>query len=179
MKIRKYKWVIITLLIVIGIMVMIFLFSNQTRSDSDVVSGFFTKRAVKLYSFLYNLLPHEAGNGPVISTGHSLYEDLNHYIRKLGHMTEYAVLSAALMAHLTSIWNVFRDNVYTLPPKAYVLYSTLIATIYAVTDEFHQSFVPGRGPQAKDVLIDFAGGIIGAFILYLIIKKLRKSSDKG
>jgi VanZ family protein len=38
----------------------------------------------------------------------------------------------------------------------------LIAVIYAATDEFHQSFSPGRHPRATDVLIDSLGAAIGA-----------------
>ena len=34
----------------------------------------------------------------------------------------------------------------------------------ARSDEFHQLFVPGRGAQVKDVLIDTAGAIVGIFV---------------
>jgi VanZ family protein len=36
-------------------------------------------------------------------------------------------------------------------------------TLYGVTDEIHQGFVPGRHPDAWDVLKDFAGSVAGLF----------------
>ena len=48
--------------------------------------------------------------------------------------------------------------------KRYIFWGFMICVIYAVSDEVHQAFVPGRGPALKDVLIDSAGaftGIIG------------------
>jgi VanZ family protein len=36
-----------------------------------------------------------------------------------------------------------------------------LATGYGATDEFHQSFVPGRGPAFSDVLIDLVGASLG------------------
>ena len=36
-----------------------------------------------------------------------------------------------------------------------------IAALYAVTDEFHQLFVPGRSGQFSDVVLDSAGALAG------------------
>jgi VanZ family protein len=36
-----------------------------------------------------------------------------------------------------------------------------ICVLYAVSDEVHQLFVPGRGGQVRDVLIDSAGATVG------------------
>ncbi|WDC84212.1 VanZ family protein [Caloramator sp. mosi_1] len=41
------------------------------------------------------------------------------------------------------------------------LIAFLICFVYAASDEFHQYFVPGRGPRVKDVLIDSLGAIVG------------------
>ncbi len=44
-----------------------------------------------------------------------------------------------------------------------VVWAAVIITIlYAVTDEVHQMFVPGRGPRVVDVLIDSAGAVTAA-----------------
>lgn len=45
------------------------------------------------------------------------------------------------------------------------LTATLIATAYGVTDEYHQSFVPGRTAELADVLKDLAGAA-AASLLY-------------
>ena len=52
----------------------------------------------------------------------------------------------------------------------------LAAFLYACSDEFHQSFVPGRGPAFKDVMIDSTGALVGLTIIY--IKNLRNSKKK-
>jgi len=43
-----------------------------------------------------------------------------------------------------------------------VLAATALSTLYGMTDEFHQSFVPGRSPDVRDVLADCVGGFVGA-----------------
>lgn len=42
--------------------------------------------------------------------------------------------------------------------------AVLLASIYGVTDEFHQSFVPGRTPDPADWVTDTAGAMTGALI---------------
>jgi len=41
----------------------------------------------------------------------------------------------------------------------------ILVAIYGVTDEFHQSFTPGRTPMATDVLYDTAGALLGLLLL--------------
>lgn len=52
--------------------------------------------------------------------------------------------------------------------------SAVIAIAFAATDEFHQTFVPGRYGCVLDVLIDAAGSIIGLIIVYIIYKNTCK-----
>ena len=40
----------------------------------------------------------------------------------------------------------------------------LVAGVYALSDEFHQSFVPGRAAAWSDILFDWVGGMIGAWL---------------
>lgn len=47
--------------------------------------------------------------------------------------------------------------------------------VYAVSDEIHQLFVPGRGAQVKDVMIDSTGAFAG-IIIYSWLKGLQRSS---
>ena len=65
-------------------------------------------------------------------------------LRKLAHTTEYAILGLLLL-RATGRMSV-----------AFVL-----ATLYAVTDELHQSFVAGRHASPLDVAIDAAGVALG------------------
>ena len=51
----------------------------------------------------------------------------------------------------------------------------LLAVLYAVSDEFHQSFVPGRHPSWVDALvIDGSGAALGLFAGWLLVKKKKK-----
>jgi len=50
----------------------------------------------------------------------------------------------------------------------------LLSFLYACSDEFHQTFVPGRAGQFKDVLIDTAGALIGLIVVTLIRMVVRK-----
>ena len=59
--------------------------------------------------------------------------------------------------------------------------SLLLCVAYAISDEIHQIFVPGRGPLVKDILIDGAGAVIG-IMLYFGVRKLwmlRKNKQPG
>ena len=52
-----------------------------------------------------------------------------------------------------------------------------IGILYAISDEFHQSFSPGRSPKVTDVYIDTLGVIVGALLVILIrmiYKKIKK-----
>jgi VanZ family protein len=73
-------------------------------------------------------------------------------IRKAGHMTGYGLLAV-------SYWYGMHLN------KKLGWLAFLLAVLYAITDEFHQSFVPSRHPSWVDVLVFDAGGaIIGLFL---------------
>lgn len=80
-------------------------------------------------------------------------------IRKLAHYTEYLILGILVM------------NLNNKKSKSIYL-SIIICLLYAISDEFHQSFVPGRSCQLYDVAIDFFGSLTGIFIYKLINKKI-------
>ncbi len=75
---------------------------------------------------------------------------LNLILRKGAHFGVYAVL-ALTYVHALGGWQHRR--------LAFVL-----AVLYAISDEFHQSFTPNRFPSAMDVLIDSAGALAGLWL---------------
>lgn len=81
-------------------------------------------------------------------------------IRKLAHFTEYLILG-------TLVINMFTKN---NAKKTYLL-SILLCIIYAISDEIHQLFIPGRACQIKDILIDSVGSITGIYLYKLLIKR--------
>ena len=53
----------------------------------------------------------------------------------------------------------------------------LLVGLYGVADEFHQRFVPGRNVSIHDVAADMAGGIMGAWAMYFLVKTLSARSS--
>jgi len=88
-------------------------------------------------------------------------EKLNLIIRKNAHAFEYCMLSIAVCLILSE---------FGLKGKNAVIYVMFICLLYAVLDEFHQLYVPGRTSSVRDVLIDFLGSIIGMSFYYLVHK---------
>lgn len=82
-------------------------------------------------------------------------------VKKSGHVVEYAVLVIAYWYALGMQKN-----------RRWLAW--LLAILYAVTDEFHQSFVPGRYPSVWDVLIfDNFGALIGLWLANRFVKQKR------
>lgn len=78
--------------------------------------------------------------------------NFNHILRKKAHFFTYLVLGILVASGLRKSGLVG----YKLVGLA-----ILICVLYAISDEMHQLFVPGRGGQVRDVLIDSAGAIVG------------------
>lgn len=73
-------------------------------------------------------------------------------IRKAAHFTEYAILAfLAARAFSTSSKEMLR--------RRWFFISLAIVVLYALTDEYHQSFVPSRTSSIYDSLIDMSGGL--------------------
>ena len=81
--------------------------------------------------------------------------------RKIAHLTEYAVLTFLF----------FRATYKSLSFKKAISYSALFSLTYALTDEYHQLFVFGRGGNLGDVLIDSLGVFLAVFLIYRRVKK--------
>ena len=92
-------------------------------------------------------------------------------IRKLGHITEYAILAMLL-------WRGLRRGT-RLHAKMSILFSLawLAAAIFAVTDEFHQSFVPSRTASPLDVMIDICGAVVGLAICMVFAARASQKSE--
>ena len=79
-------------------------------------------------------------------------------LRKLGHLTEYAVLAVLLWRALRSARNL-RSKMSTLFAGVWVA-----CAIFAASDELHQSFVASRTASLNDVMIDVSGAVAGLVI---------------
>jgi VanZ family protein len=70
-------------------------------------------------------------------------------VRKAGHVTEYSIL-AILLARATWAIAMIRRGWFGI--------SLAVLACVAASDEFHQTFVPGRNGSVSDVLLDIAAG---------------------
>ncbi len=73
-------------------------------------------------------------------------------LRKTGHFAEYAILM--LLAY----------RPLQLRPSG-LLYAMVLASLYAATDEFHQTFTPARDGNVRDWVIDSAGVLFGGAVI--------------
>ncbi|OQB12025.1 MAG: VanZ like family protein [Firmicutes bacterium ADurb.Bin193] len=138
------------------LMLVIFLFSSQPAEISNNLSKTLTKQV--LYIIPGMRLLSEAQREYVATKA-------NNIVRKSAHFMLYFCLGMI----------VYFSVMFTIYDKSYMVvlsYAMFFCVCYAVTDEVHQLFVPGRGGQLKDVIIDSSGSLLGSMVIALIGVKL-------
>jgi VanZ family protein len=102
--------------------------------------------------------------------GANHFEVTNGMVRKTAHLTEYLILGLLLF------------NGFFLSKKIRLAFYGALTTgiLYAVSDEVHQLFVPGRTCRLTDVMIDTAGISLGILIVMLALRnKARRASQNA
>lgn len=91
------------------------------------------------------------------------FELTEDFVRTMAHFSEFACLS------------FFMNNLFvSYKEKLTPVFACALSFFYAITDEIHQIFVPGRACQFLDMMVDLAGIVSGMLVfsfLYFIIKK--------
>ena len=85
-------------------------------------------------------------------------------VRKGGHVAEYSVLALLL-------WRARRRPIKNDPrPWSWreAAFAVCAAGVYAVTDEFHQVFVPSRGASVWDIGLDTLGAAGGILLIWCL-----------
>lgn len=146
--------------LVMSLMLLIYALSAQTATDSRALSNRFVPlyyKVIEVCDFLPDDIRSELFNRP------------GHYVRKLAHFMIYAILGSLILITLwkTPIWQAVSP-----------LLSLSICIIYAMTDEWHQYYIAGRGMQLIDVVIDSMGALVGIFISTTWQCILQCSKDK-
>ncbi|MFV0440385.1 MAG: VanZ family protein [Lachnospirales bacterium] len=153
---RNKICIIISWALVILWCLLIFRFSSQVRETSNTLSTGITEI---IKNFLESIAPNQVFD----------LENLNHIIRKMAHFCVYLGLGFLLL-------NAFYvSDMYSFK---FILITLGLCVLYAISDEIHQMFVPGRGPQVKDVFIDSAGSLTGIAIYCFIVMLWNKFFDK-
>ncbi|MBQ2727448.1 MAG: VanZ family protein [Clostridia bacterium] len=150
---------------VIGWMALIFSFSMETAAESAETSGGLIRYFMERYL-----------NGFTELTADEQFmkiESVSNFVRKSAHFAVFAVLGLLTCAALRSC---------DLSSKHAFILASVIGALYAVSDEIHQTFVPGRAGMVRDVLLDTCGVLTGAAALRLILfvsGKLKKNKSHG
>ncbi len=133
-------------------MCLIFNFSEQDANTSSQLSY---KVGVEVLTVTNDVFD----KGWSFSRIHELSIEYQYYIRKAAHFTEYVLLAISV---------AFPLYVFGLRGFPLVIFAGMICVGYACLDEYHQSFVSGRTPQKKDVLIDSAGVFVGIILTRIV-----------
>lgn len=147
-------------------MIIIFCFSNENSDKSSESSGKITNTAVHAVIDNYDELPK---NKQV-----SIMNKAAIIIRKSAHFSLYAMLGFFMSMA------VGQRKLFSPASLGVIIFCFL----YAFSDELHQSFVPGRSCEFRDMMIDTSGAIMGMLIsmaVMLAVKTIlnkRKSSDR-
>lgn len=142
----------ISYLLLITWLFLIFYLSNQ---PGDISGGESSNIIYHSFEFIYNIFH--------IPTTHlnDVVEILHNPIREFMHFLEYLVLGLLVM-------NVLKQNKIS---ENVILISIMFCFIYAITDEIHQIFIPGRTFEYLDISLDTLGSILGSILGYQIFWK--------
>jgi len=86
------------------------------------------------------------------------------YFDKVLHFTAYALLGALFL-------RAFKTTRIKHHLKLILALSVLFSSLYGISDEIHQSFVPHRTADVMDALADMLGSIAGVYLYQLIVTK--------
>jgi|SRR5690349_12811028 len=87
---------------------------------------------------------------------------LSFLVRKSAHIIAYFILGLIIYSTIKT---------YNLTSRRTIVLSIILAFLYAVFDEIHQLFVPGRSGEVRDVFIDTAAASIGVYAYLLFNRK--------
>ena len=145
-------------IIVIAIMAFIFFQAALPADLSSEESGRVVDLIVRLFQ----------GVAPIDR------ETLVFIVRKGAHFTEYMILGGFLVPAVKEWMAVDTTPVPVVRER---ITAWLAGTLYAVTDEIHQSFVPGRSCELRDMGIDSCGVLAGVLVVsFLMRSKERRPS---
>ena len=157
MKINILRAILICLLL--GTFFIIFGFSSQDGETSGGISRQVTETILEK-SNKYNNLTKEQKN--------KVSHQAEKVIRKIAHFSIYTLVGLLLMGLLST---------YKIKNKWRIIITIIVGILYASSDEFHQSFSPGRTPKITDVYIDTLGVLLGT-LLVLLFKEIYNKFNK-
>ena len=160
----KKKNLIITFLLLFVLLWMgtIFYLSSMNTNESN-------GRSKVIVSDIVEIVGKTTHREYTLKEKEALVEKFNKPIRKCAHASVYFVLSILVLNFLLALHSNLEKK-YVL-----VFFMTIfICFLFALTDEYHQTFIYGRTGQFSDVLIDTSGALIAASIFTILYKRKKK-----
>lgn len=140
-------------------MALIFSFSMENGAESAESSGGFIRTLLETFDPGFFSLPDDDQFAAI--------ESLSSFVRKTAHFCIFGMLGLLVTSAVST---------HGLNARKTALFSIMICAVYAVSDEIHQYFVPGRACMLKDMLIDTCGaacGVLAVSFLVCIVQKHR------
>lgn len=148
-------------LMTLAVMTYIFMLSAETAEQSSQTSAGLIEKAVDTFVSSYKEMPVEEKE--------QLVSSLQDIVRKAAHFTIFAALG-------------FFTSCFAATYKGKLLKKLLICqafcSLYATSDEYHQTFSEGRSFQLSDIVMDSFGSLCGILFVFLIIFLYVKISEK-
>ena len=148
-KLLRYLLKPLSFLPAIAVMYLIFHFSAQDGASSAMLSRKVSYKAVTMAD---RILEKDWSDTQI----EAYTEQIHYYVRKTAHVTEYFVLAFTV---------AFPLYVYGIRGLWLVFLAGAFCVSFAGLDEYHQSFVSGRGASVRDVMIDSIGVLPGIFLV--------------
>ncbi len=145
---------VIKLILIILWITMIFCFSSQKGTSSSNLSN----------GLIYKVTSYITGNKVSNKEKITLSNKYSKFVRKMAHFSVYLILGVLVVSFISE-FNI----------KRRYLLAVILCIFYALTDELHQYFVPGRSCELLDVLLDSTSSLLGA-LAYKFIISIKKGS---
>ena len=157
------KKTLLSLVLVILWMGMIYVFSNMNSDISNDNSSSIVTNVIEKIDQVTNASDKTIEK----HQSNSYLKDANTVFRKICHSIVYLALAILVFNFVIRIMN---KKLYI-----YNIICLLVCLLYAIYDEYHQTFVRGRTGSSIDVLIDMFGTIIGCILISIVYKKIKNS----
>ena len=155
------KRIIFSILIILNCLT-IFYFSNQIADNSS-------KQSSTIVEIISNIIPciknMEEEQKTILKE-----EILTPIVRKSAYFSIYAMLGLLTTNFMLTIENK------KMSKRA--IFALIFCMLYAITDEFHQKFIPGRSAELRDVLIDTSGAMLGILLTIAVTLLTRKIKNR-
>lgn len=147
-------------------MCFIFIMSSDSGEKSDHKSSEIVNYIVSKYDQITNASMERINYHQSVE----FKQKANYVFRKICHFGEYFILSILLIN-----WIIALNKCSKLFSG---IWAIAISFIYALFDEYHQTFINGRNGNLIDSLIDTTGAILGICIVMIISYFVNKYKDK-